>query len=238
MRHENFVVFHNDSDSSYMNSADNFRGAEIGAATKIDIYFESAGSVMNGGSYDRVRLTVGTAGDEEKALEAIAGAMQGNKSGLTVIADDKNSKYFSDFFTGVDSFTTASQSMFTVTEDVAAGKVLTAGDSGKIFMINQASAYNITLPNATDAGAGWNARFIVGTVGAYNVAVIATDSDGDNIHVRGFDLENAAQTAGTGNDVINFINGAIKGDEMTITCDGTSYYAISFANEKAHITVG
>ena len=39
MRHENFVVFHKDSDTSYMNSADNFRGAEIGAAQKIDIYF-------------------------------------------------------------------------------------------------------------------------------------------------------------------------------------------------------
>ena len=32
---ENFVVFHNDSDSSYMNTISNFRGAEIGAAQEI-----------------------------------------------------------------------------------------------------------------------------------------------------------------------------------------------------------
>ncbi len=39
MRHENFVVFHNDSDSSYMNSADNFRGADTGGAQEQLLIF-------------------------------------------------------------------------------------------------------------------------------------------------------------------------------------------------------
>jgi len=46
---ENFVVFHNDSDSSYMNTISNFRGAEIGAAQEIDIYFASALSTSSNG---------------------------------------------------------------------------------------------------------------------------------------------------------------------------------------------
>ena len=33
--------------------------------------------------------------------------------------------------------------------DVAAAKVLTAADSGSVFNINQASAYEITLPLST-----------------------------------------------------------------------------------------
>ena len=37
---QNYVVFHNDSDDSYMNSTANFRGAEI-AANVINCYFES-----------------------------------------------------------------------------------------------------------------------------------------------------------------------------------------------------
>ena len=76
-------------------------------------------------------------------------------------------------------------------------------------MINQASAFAITLPNAADAEAGWFATFILGTVDTNAVTIIATDSDGDNIHGHGIDGEDgAAQTVteGTGVDVITFIS--------------------------------
>ena len=124
-------------------------------------------------------------------------------------------------------------------EDIAAAKTLTKQDTGKIFMINQASAYAITLPNAVDAGAGWNAEFIVGTVASNAVTIIATDGDGDNIHGHGIDGEDgAAQTVteGTGVDVITFISGATKGDRCTLICDGTSFYVFSLAADKAHVT--
>ena len=125
-------------------------------------------------------------------------------------------------------------------EDITVAKTLVKEDTGKIFMIDQSSgAYAITLPNATDAGAGWNAEFILKTVDTNAVTIIATDSDGDNIHGHGIDAENAAQTAteGTGVDVITFISGATKGDRCKIVCDGASYYVLSFAADKAHITL-
>ena len=124
-------------------------------------------------------------------------------------------------------------------EDIAAAKTLNVKDSGKVFMINQASAYAITLPAATEAEAGWFATFILGTVAANAVTIIATDADGNNIHGHGIDGEDgAAQTVteGTGVDVITFISGATKGDRVSLICDGTSYYVFSLAADKAHIT--
>ena len=124
-------------------------------------------------------------------------------------------------------------------EDIAAAKTLNVKDSGKVFMINQASAFAITLPNAADAEAGWFATFILGTADTNAVTIIATDSDGDNIHGHGLDGEAAAQTVteGTGVDVITFISGATKGDRVSLICDGTSYYVLSVAADKAHITL-
>ena len=47
-------------------------------------------------------------------------------------------------------------------EEVAAARTLTELDSGKVFGINQASAYEITLPLAASAGAGARALFAEG----------------------------------------------------------------------------
>ncbi len=47
-------------------------------------------------------------------------------------------------------------------KDVAAAQVLTNNDSGTTFIINQASAYEITLPLMSTIDRGWNAEFITG----------------------------------------------------------------------------
>ena len=44
---QNYLVFHNDSNDSYMNSSANFRGADVGT-TFIDMYFNSANVGGNG----------------------------------------------------------------------------------------------------------------------------------------------------------------------------------------------
>ena len=122
---------------------------------------------------------------------------------------------------------------------ISAAASLTASDSGSVIMINQAAAYAISLPNAVDAGEGWNATFILGTVDTNAVTIEATAGDGDNIHGHGIDGEDAAQTVteGTGVDVITIISGATKGDRVSLLCDGTSYYVFSLAADKAHITL-
>ena len=124
--------------------------------------------------------------------------------------------------------------------DVSAAKTLLPSDSGSVFMINQASAYAITLPNASDAQRGWNAEFILGTAASNAVTIEATAGDGDNIHGHSIDGEDgAAQTVteGTGVDVITFISGATKGDRVSLMCDGVSYYVFGLAADKAHITL-
>ena len=63
---------------------------------------------------------------------------------------------------------------------VAAAKTLTADDSGSVFNINQASAYEITLPLSTTIADGWNATFVIGTVAA-NAVTIANHTDEDKI---------------------------------------------------------
>ena len=124
---------------------------------------------------------------------------------------------------------------------VNAAITLKAEDSGTIFMINQAAAYAITLPEcATEDNKlmGWSAEFILGTVASNAVTVQVTGDDGDNMHGHGIDGENAAQTVseGTGFDVLTFISGATKGDRASLICDGDSYYVFSLAADKAHIT--
>ena len=125
---------------------------------------------------------------------------------------------------------------------VNAAITLKAEDSGSIFMINQAAAYAITLPEcATEDNKlmGWSAEFILGTVASNAVTVQVTDDDGDIMHGHGIDGEDgAAQTVseGSGFDVLTFISGATKGDRASIICDGDSYYVFSLAADKAHIT--
>ena len=125
---------------------------------------------------------------------------------------------------------------------VNAAITLKAEDSGTIFMINQAAAYAITLPEcATEDNKlmGWSAEFILGTVASNAVTVQVTDDDGDIMHGIGIDGEDgAAQTVseGTGFDVVTIISGATKGDKASLICDGDSYYVFSLAADKAHVT--
>ena len=118
---------------------------------------------------------------------------------------------------------------------------LTAEDSGTVFMINQAAAYAITLPEcATEDNKlmCWSAEFILGTVASNAVTVQVTDDDGNNMVGLGIDMEGSTGTESTGFDVLTFISGATKGDRASLVCDGDSYYVFSVAADAAHITYG
>ena len=121
--------------------------------------------------------------------------------------------------------------------DVIAAKTVLPSDSGSIFMINQTSAYAITLPAPADAQRGWNCEFIVGTIGSYANTITCVGTD----LFHGFDIDMEAgaygATDGTGIDVITLISGVAKGDRITIECDGVSYYYVIHAAAAAHITV-
>ena len=124
---------------------------------------------------------------------------------------------------------------------VAAATVLTPADSGSLIVINQASAYEITLPLAADAGAGWNCQFVIGTSAA-NAVTIANNTAEDTIvgMVSYSDTDSsdvATATAETAVDEIVFISGAKLGDTVRLVCDGTLFYASAQAHDAAHITI-
>ena len=124
---------------------------------------------------------------------------------------------------------------------VNAAITLTAEDSGSIFMINQAAAYAITLPEcATEDNKlmGWNAEFILDTADSNAVTIQVTDDDGDIMVGHGLDMEGSTGTESTGFDVLTIISGATKGDRASIVCSGDYYYVFSVAADKAHITYG
>ena len=90
-----------------------------------------------------------------------------------------------------------------------AARTLTAADSGKVFGVNQASAYEITLPLAASAGAGWHCKFVLSKV-ASNAVTIANNTAEDSIvgMVAGADDGSAGNSAESAVDEIVFISGA------------------------------
>ena len=220
---QNYVVFHNDGNDSYMNSTKNFRGADVGT-TFIDLYFASAtiGSAASG--HDKVRLTV-TAAKEELALEDVGAALAGAKDPVMIIADDVNSKYISDHVTAVASITLATQGTMLTTEAVTVAKVLTASDSGKTFMMSSAAgAYEVTLPVAANLVAGTHYKFvtledtptadITIAAGSAIIDFVVNDSQGDA----------GPSTAGTAVSNILIEAASKQGDHLDVMCDGTTWY--------------
>ena len=121
--------------------------------------------------------------------------------------------------------------------DIAAAYTVIASDSGNVFVINQASAFEITLPLMSTIETGWNATFVIGTVAA-NAVTIANNTAEDSIvgGVSGAD-GGAATHAETAVDEIVFINGAVLGDTCHVLYNGANYCVTGYAADVAHITV-
>ena len=121
--------------------------------------------------------------------------------------------------------------------DVAAAYTLLDSDSGNVFNINQASAYEITLPLMSTIEIGWNATFVIGTVAA-NAVTIANNTAEDSIvgGITGAD-GGAATHAETAVDEIVFISGAVLGDQCTVIYNGANYCVTGYAADGSHITV-
>ena len=124
-------------------------------------------------------------------------------------------------------------------EVITVARTLTAADSGKVFGIDQDSgAYEITLPLAATAGAGWNVTFINVDVGS-NAVTIANNTDEDTIvgYTSGGDGGAGSSTDSTAVDEIVFISGSQLGDKVDLFCDGVYFYANATALDVAHITI-
>ena len=145
----NYVIFHNAADDSYMNTAANFRGAYASTET-VDIYFKSAKvGGDSGAGYDKI-IVACTDGEEDRAVEQLASAIGGAKSGgYVVIADDVNSVYACQNITSVTSITMAATGNIKDVTTINADTTLYTYDSGKTYMISATGGtVAITLPTA------------------------------------------------------------------------------------------
>ena len=229
---QNYLVFHADSNDSYMNSSANFRGADVGT-TFIDLYFASATSgASTANAYDKVRLTV-TATYEEQALEAVGGAMAGSNNPVTVIADDKNSVYVSGRITAVASITLAAQAITRAPIVTwSAATELTAGQSGVTVVTGDTSAGILTLPAPT-GNAGWFADVMINHAQASAATHITSGTNG-GFFIGGLtlvdkDSSDKSEHFNSDNDSNDYINldAATKGNDpgghLRIVCDGTNF---------------
>ena len=142
-----------------------------------------------------------------------------------------------DFGDLLDSVKTA----LVVTEDIAAAKTLVKDDAGKTFFINQASAYEITLPLMSTISSGWNVTFILGTVAA-NAVTIANNTAEDTIvgNISTSEIADSATAtllATTAVDEIVFISGALLGETVNIISNGVNYFVTGSTSAADHITI-
>ena len=127
-------------------------------------------------------------------------------------------------------------------KELTAAHTVSVAECGTYFMLNSATEFAVTLPNASDAGSGWWARFyVVAAPSGADYTVVATAGDGDNMHGVVLSAEDAAgsgdSTGGTAVDVINFENGKAKqGDFVEVMTDGTNWYMFGAATEQDGIT--
>jgi len=236
MNGQNYVVFHNAADDSYMNSADSFRGAYATTET-VDIYFESA---TTSAGYDKI-IVACTNGEEDRAIEQLAAAIGGGK-GMTVIADDVNSVYACEDITSVTSISLAAKAVNAVIESVTGNDTLTAADSGKTFVFADAAAV-LTLPDSGGGDIiGWTAKFISNFQGT-GQEVICTDTTnevmlGGVVHV---DTDDDTVTKGFAAEVADGfssieITGTTEGEPgslWTLTCIAADRWIVEGTMQSA-----
>tara|TARA_R100000808_G_C2151807_1_gene160967 strand:- start:3982 stop:4398 length:417 start_codon:yes stop_codon:yes gene_type:complete len=125
----------------------------------------------------------------------------------------------------------------TVVEEITAAKTLDPSDSGKVFTINAASAYTISLPKAADAGVGWNCKFIVTTGGSSDVT-IAPDSSEDTLIGMIVSADGAAaESAESGVDELKFLAACEPGEWAELICDGSNFYVSGQEHDANHMSL-
>jgi len=173
------LVFHNDSDTSYANFAGNLSSMSS-STTAVTLRFLGQGASATATSTDAIVLTV-TAGQEEQVMEDIAGALANLRDGMTVVADDKNSKYLVSGVTAVSS----------ISVDSGAGTfkniIVGAFSSNDIAVTNAQSGSVITVPTTGDNSTitlptspvdGFNARFVCEADSGAHTITVAGEFEG------------------------------------------------------------
>ena len=123
-------------------------------------------------------------------------------------------------------------------ENVVADRTLTANDSGKVFTLDQDASFNITLPTAAAAGAGWHAKFILTDDGSGTVKVIPNSAEDTLIGMVLSAAGGAAASQEAGVDELIWVASTAKpGDWAELVCDGSNFYVFGQMHDDDHMTL-
>ena len=126
----------------------------------------------------------------------------------------------------------------TVVENITAAKTLDPSDSGKVFTLDQDASFDITLPTASQAGAGWNAKFILTDRGSGTVKVIPNSSEDTLIGmIESIDTSAGASAESGVDELIWVASTAATGDWAELFCDGSNFYVSGQMHDNDHITL-
>ena len=127
-----------------------------------------------------------------------------------------------------------------VVENLTAAKTLDPSDSGKVFTLDQDASFDVTLPTASNAGVGWNAKFILTDAGSGTVKVIPDSSEDTLIGCiqssDGGDASAASAESGV-DELIWVASTASIGDWAELFCDGSNFYVSGQMHDNDHMTL-
>ena len=225
------LVFHNGSNTSYANYADNL-SSRSSSTTAVTLRFAS--TVGTTASNDSVVLTV-SADNEEAVVEFISKLVaRQTKSGIVVVADDQNSRYSHSAITAVASISVDSgagtfRNVIAATFSTAdTGGVdnriiCTNAYSGSVFTVNAGTdaASTIYLPDAPITG--WNAKFICNHPS--DAHTITITENGESTAFQGVTLQAGDTVEHTGSTSAVIAASDFKlGDFFTCSWDGTIWH--------------
>jgi len=125
-----------------------------------------------------------------------------------------------------------------VVENLTEAKTLDPSDSGKVFTLDQDASFDITLPTASQAGAGWNAKFILTDKGSGTVKVIPNSSE-DTLRgmIESIDTSAGASAESGVDELIWVASTAATGDWAELFCDGSNFYVSGQMHDNDHMTL-
>ena len=125
-----------------------------------------------------------------------------------------------------------------VVENLTEAKTLDPSDSGKVFTIDQDASFDITLPTASQAGVGWNAKFILTDAGSGTVKVIPNSSEDTLIGmIESIDTSAGASAESGVDELIWVASTAVTGDWAELFCDGSNFYVSGQMHDSPHMTL-
>ena len=125
-----------------------------------------------------------------------------------------------------------------VVENLTEAKTLDPSDSGKVFTLDQDASFDITLPTASQAGVGWNAKFVLTDAGSGTVKVIPNSSEDTLIGmIESIDTSAGASAESGVDELIWVASTAATGDWAELFCDGSNFYVSGQMHDNDHMTL-